>query len=422
MRYLINMVIFLTFFYPMYNSPFTKKQKDTIKKIVKTKDPHVNIGIYVTSASNPDIIFAKHINRLFTPASNTKLFTAAAAFHILGPDFHYKTTLSSDGSQKGNRLLGNLYLKASGDPSLTQHHLIKLFSQLKTNGITFVNGDICIDLSIFDNNQTQYFGKGSCIGDIGATWHQPTTSLIVDKNNVVSSYGITTPILDPQQHTLLLTKYLLAKNNINYNGTIRISSTTNKTMKTLAQHSSKPMKDLIAHMLKTSDNLYANAIFKTIGAHQSGTPGTWENGKQAVKHFLSKNVHIDPTTLVLEDGAGCSQYNLISPQQTVKLLTWIYNQPQLYDIFLKCLAVSGTDGTLKTRMTKNAGIIKAKTGTLGRASSLCGYLLVENHTPFIFSIYINNFIQSQTNNISYKRDIEDKICEYLTECIKELKS
>ena len=44
-------------------------------------------GIDVVSLDTGNHLYALNENKLFTPASNTKLFTTAAAFALIGPDY-----------------------------------------------------------------------------------------------------------------------------------------------------------------------------------------------------------------------------------------------------------------------------------------------------------------------------------------------
>ena len=43
-------------------------------------------GIEVVSLSTGKVLYARDADKLFTPASNTKLFTTAAALALIGPD------------------------------------------------------------------------------------------------------------------------------------------------------------------------------------------------------------------------------------------------------------------------------------------------------------------------------------------------
>lgn len=63
--------------------------------------------------------FALNERKLFTPASTTKLLTAAAALDGLGADFRFTTRVYRTGGMAGDAVIGDLVLAASGDPNLS---------------------------------------------------------------------------------------------------------------------------------------------------------------------------------------------------------------------------------------------------------------------------------------------------------------
>src|ERR1700685_4506258 len=66
-------------------------------------------GIYAVSLDSGKPIFAHNQDKLFTPASNTKLFTTAAVFGLIGPDYRFKTTVETMGTvDKYGRLNSDL--------------------------------------------------------------------------------------------------------------------------------------------------------------------------------------------------------------------------------------------------------------------------------------------------------------------------
>jgi D-alanyl-D-alanine carboxypeptidase/D-alanyl-D-alanine-endopeptidase (penicillin-binding protein 4) len=73
---------------------------------------HATIGIHVVDLKTGKTLYARNDNRLFLPASNMKLFTAALALERLGPDYHFTTRLVRVPS-------GDVVLQGGGDPSLS---------------------------------------------------------------------------------------------------------------------------------------------------------------------------------------------------------------------------------------------------------------------------------------------------------------
>src|SRR5207244_8401968 len=69
-------------------------------------------------------LYAQNADKLFTPASNTKLFTTAAALALVGPDYKFHTTVETTGAlDKHGRLSGDLVLMGRGDPNLSGREL-----------------------------------------------------------------------------------------------------------------------------------------------------------------------------------------------------------------------------------------------------------------------------------------------------------
>ena len=89
-------------------------------------------------------------------------------------------------------------------------------------------------------------------------------------------------------------------------------------------------------------------LLRTLGAEFSGE-GTDEAGLQVVRRFLVE-AGIEDQQVSLGDGCGLSRENLVTPRFQTSLLKYISTRPY-FGLFLGTLAVSGTDGTLKNRMT-----------------------------------------------------------------------
>jgi D-alanyl-D-alanine carboxypeptidase/D-alanyl-D-alanine-endopeptidase (penicillin-binding protein 4) len=77
-------------------------------------------GIEAVDLDTGKTVFSRDASSLFTPASNTKLFTAALALDRLGPDFHFRTrVLSAEAPDREGVVRGPLFLVGGGDPNLS---------------------------------------------------------------------------------------------------------------------------------------------------------------------------------------------------------------------------------------------------------------------------------------------------------------
>ena len=160
-------------------------------------------GISVTTIDGQPI-FAMNEGKYFTPASNAKLFTTAAALAILGPDFVSKTYVVKDGTLDDKGVLkGGLRIVGTGDPSLSfrvypykyvsakeeESHpapilpattlLDDMVAQVMRHGIREVDGPITGDDSFFVNER---YGTGWGWDDLQWEYGAPVSALTFNDN------------------------------------------------------------------------------------------------------------------------------------------------------------------------------------------------------------------------------------------------
>lgn len=116
---------------------------------------------------NGRLLYGRNENRLFVPASNTKLVVSAVASALLPPDWRVKTSLYG-GPVVGGVLQGDLVLYGRGDPTMNRRcyatdttlagvcetdpfgPLRRLVDSLRARGVRTIAGDIVGDGSYFE--------------------------------------------------------------------------------------------------------------------------------------------------------------------------------------------------------------------------------------------------------------------------------
>ncbi|WP_092346719.1 D-alanyl-D-alanine carboxypeptidase/D-alanyl-D-alanine-endopeptidase [Candidatus Chrysopegis kryptomonas] len=146
-------------------------------------------GVVIQSLETGEYFYRLNEHKSFIPASNMKLFTTAVALLKLGPDFKYRTNLYTDGEIKDGILYGNLFVRGTGDPTIsgrfTNGDVIKTFKDWADSliklGIKEINGDIIGDDNYFDD---QYMGTGWSWDD-ETYWYSAHISALSFNDNCV---------------------------------------------------------------------------------------------------------------------------------------------------------------------------------------------------------------------------------------------
>jgi serine-type D-Ala-D-Ala carboxypeptidase/endopeptidase (penicillin-binding protein 4) len=158
-------------------------------------------GIEVVSLPTGKLLYSGNADKLFTPASNTKLFTTAAALALIGPSYTCRTTVETRGSlDRHGRLTGNVVLVGRGDPNLSGRELPyrlhtersgdptaileQLADQVVKDGVKYVDGDVVADDSYF---AFERYGQGWSQDDLVWGDGAPVSALTVNDNVVFVS-------------------------------------------------------------------------------------------------------------------------------------------------------------------------------------------------------------------------------------------
>jgi D-alanyl-D-alanine carboxypeptidase/D-alanyl-D-alanine-endopeptidase (penicillin-binding protein 4) len=153
----------------------------------------------------------------------------------------------------------------------------------------------------------------------------------------------------------------------------------------LASHVSPPLGDDLVVTNKVSQNLHAEITLRTLGKLES-SDGSLLEGTRVVRQFLI-SAGIEPADFVIYDGCGLSVQDLVTPRAFTTLLAYAARQ-SWGEAFRTSLPVGGVDGSLSARFKQPLldGKVFAKTGTLGEARALSGYLVAASGQTVAFSI------------------------------------
>src|SRR5699024_241243 len=86
-------------------------------------------------------------DKAMNPASAMKLVTTYAALELLGPHHQWGTNVYADGSVGKDTLNGDMYLRFTGDPQLTEDRLWQVLRDVRNAGVKHITGNFVLDAS-----------------------------------------------------------------------------------------------------------------------------------------------------------------------------------------------------------------------------------------------------------------------------------
>ena len=328
-----------------------------------------NQGLIVTTL-NGEVLAEHNADRLFNPASVTKVATTLTAMARLGPNFQFSTKLLTDGylDPTTGTLKGSLYLIGSGDPAFFYENALLVADQLNRNGIYTVEGNFIVLGQFYYNFIASRESSAKAIRN---TWNPATWNATA--RLAYSRFQAMRPL--EQQRSGVTGQYpslkILGDTIANPDGV------NTSTLKPLAVHTSLPLIRILKALNDFSNNWMSAMVGNLVG------------GPDAVQKFLEREVGFknEEIDIVTSSGLGSNQ---ISPRGTVKMMRKLVSYLQKYNLKLEdMLPIAGIDeGTLKRRFTDAyRGSVVGKTGTLSSVSALAGIAYTRGKGPLLFVIY-----------------------------------
>lgn len=336
---------------------------------------------FIVATLKGEVLGEHNADRLFNPASVTKVATSLTAISRLGPDFRFRTSLYTDGTFDPSTgvLHGSLYVIGSGDPAFFHENGLMIVDKLNQSGIREVDGNLIVLGRFYYNFSTS---PDASAKSLRATFSPESWSTTV-KNayprflamkaaearnssaaGQVSSRGSWTTSTGPP--SLKVTGKTIVEPGVNTG-----------SLKLLAVHTSLPLVRLLKGLNDFSNNWMAMVIGNLVG------------GPEAVTRFLQIEVGFkeDEVSFATSSGLGANQ---ISPRGTMIMLRKLIGYLETKGLGLEdVLPIAGIDGgTLERRFTEvYRGSVVAKTGTLSGVSALAGVAHTRLRGPVLFVIY-----------------------------------
>lgn len=393
-------------------------------------------------------------DRSMQPGSTMKLLTAIVALDKLGINARGRTDLLTAVPLQGDVLPGALYLRGGADTDLDWGALWGMLRQLREQGVRHIQGGIVVDRSLFrparldigaapfdESPEFQYNAIPDALYLNGAmldftlkadaeTFSLRTSpalpGLVVDasavtlngtdcakwdddwKTPTVQMAGGQPKItlqgpfprncirqtafnfLDRQWLAATLIRQWWTQLGGQLDGVDR-EGTAPATALVRVSHLGRPLAEVVRGMMKRSDNPLTRLLYLQLGA-QFAQPEELTNSAAArtVRAWLaSKNIAFDG--LVLDNGSGLSRSERIQPAQMAALLQWVYSSPFAPEL-LSSLPIAGVDGTMSRRLkgTVAQGRARVKTGTLGNAVGIAGFVQDQSDRTWIVVGFVNH--------------------------------
>jgi serine-type D-Ala-D-Ala carboxypeptidase/endopeptidase (penicillin-binding protein 4) len=423
------------------------------------------VGILVQTLSTGQTLYERDAQKFFIPASNTKLLSTAAALQSLGARYRIRTSVyQMPGESVSLRVVGR------GDPSIGDAQLQDLARQLRQKGIQKIDqlwldesyyqgnavnpswavGDIqesygvpisnlmmnsnSIDLTMtpqkvgqplqltwknpadippwqIENYTQTVDAKGAEYVELERDLQKPILRVYGQLREGAEAFTTSVGVADPAMHFSKHFVQALAKEGIRVDRTeaMRGKFQPVEGQTEIAAIESPILSELVKQANQESDNFYADALLKLLGAEPMDGSTTTARGLEKLGKTLTQ-FKVDESGYAIVDGSGLARQNLISPITLVQVLRMMSQQP-MGTLFRASLPVAGLSGTLRSRFKGSPaqGIVQAKTGTLSGISALSGYISPPNYSPLVFSIIVNH---TRKDTIQQRQAI-DQIVEKL---------
>jgi D-alanyl-D-alanine carboxypeptidase/D-alanyl-D-alanine-endopeptidase (penicillin-binding protein 4) len=354
------------------------------------------------------------------PASTTKLLTAAAALHALGPDSTTTTSVTWEPST------ATLTLVAGGDMMLAAgegHHGIGHEGELdQANGWAGLG-----DLShlVREALGDAAAGEVNVVVDDsafpGPAWPEewpeyartsgyaaPVTGLAVNVARIEGD-GYGPRYDDPSLQAGKQFAAALEDDGFTVGDVTRAEDPT--TADVIAEVESAPLSLVSEYLLAVSDNTISEVTGRVLALKTGAKVNPPGTASATIAQL--RDMGVDTTGLALFDAAGFSENNRISPMHLATTVVASRTDPNTVDI-VNYLPLGALEGTVAKRYidTSAAGYVRAKTGSLTGVTTLAGIVTTADGRVLAFAALADGMPYGQAQ----PKAAIDEFVEALSDC------
>ena len=344
-----------------------------------------------------------HGDSRLTPASLTKLVTAAVALGQWAPDKVFHTRLMTSGAIIDGELRGDLTLLGGGDPSLDDQSFWNLAAQLRGAGVTRVSGRLVVIPAPFGPLGCETQDRCDAMRRSDRSYNAPLGALGVDYGNwcvmvrptapgeaaAVQGCGVTRlPIAiegsirtviatarqtfwmervtdaagdrlrvggdipmgpaqqdyramsDPVRGSGLLLKEMLREIGLRVDGEVVLETTAPApTFRVLADTQGLALNEQLGRMLRYSNNYIADVLTLDAAADMGGSPTQLSDAAQVLSNFVTQLGHTGGLPPLLHSGSGLTPENVLSANDLVSVLAHVYRDTRRFPAYYGGLVV-----------------------------------------------------------------------------------
>ncbi len=363
----------------------TGSLRDTLDTVLDNHPTakRTTVTLKVVDLESGEVLYDRGGGKLLIPASNLKIYTAAAALDLLGPEYRWPTEVIAEGAVRRGICMGDLLINGYGDPMLDTQQLESIADTLvKTHKLKQVRGSVRV--------ATQYRWRDVPLKGPGWMWdddpdyynmsiRQVMLNFNTVKVTVVHGIGEAMVTLDPPsswpvvlwgraegddqsavritrrpfEETIRITgnpkpdaepvsdsitmhdpalwiasvfKQMLIERGVTFSKT----NNDNQAVRyigadenSLLSQDGKTLAEALRHFLKVSENAVGEMVLLKLAETQTEEDVSWPVGAKVISDWLVNTAGLEAGSFRLVDGSGLSRYNLISADSSVKLLAYM---------------------------------------------------------------------------------------------------